>query len=387
MTMFHQKQYSCGVKTMSSGRVIDIRSDTFTKPTPEMYKAMMNAELGDDVYDGDPTAEKLQDTVAKMMKKEAALFVPTGTMGNLVSIMAHCQGRGEEVLLGEECHILVWEQAGISQIANVNARAVKTSPDGKLCLKDLEAKIRWRSDPHWPITRLICLENTFSGRVLPLDYLKQVRELADKYNVKIHLDGARLMNAVVALGTTPDAVVQYCDSVSMCFSKGLGCPVGSIVAGDKDFIARALRHRKVLGGGMRQSGILAAAALVALDKSVARLHVDHDNAKKLAKGLVDMKSSVFTADPQAVETNMVIIQIQDGTNPMTVCQLLATRHEGEEAALGQPVHMKIFPFNGSSLRGTFHQDVSTDDVDWILKKLKFVSDLLSSSKGRLSLMV
>ncbi|CAH3170038.1 unnamed protein product, partial [Porites evermanni] len=265
------------------GRVIDLRSDTVTVPTEEMRAAMAAAEVGDDVYGDDPTVNALQAKAAELTGKEAALFVTSGTMGNLVSVMAHCSGRGDELFVGDIAHITIWEQGGVAQIAGVHPRQVHTNPDGTLDLLEIESKVRSREDAHQPISRLICVEQTHNGtggRVLSLEYLQRVKELAVKLGLRVHMDGARLFNAATALGVPVGQVTQHVDSVTFCLSKALGAPVGSIVAGDKEFISsRCWRHRKVLGGGMRQAGVLAAAGIHALDHIAPKLHEDHANAQ------------------------------------------------------------------------------------------------------------
>ncbi|XP_072167710.1 uncharacterized protein [Diadema setosum] len=372
------KKYSMGIK--DQGYVIDFRSDTITRPTDAMRKAMSEAVVGDDVFGEDPTVNELQTKIAELFKKDAALFVPTGTMSNLISLMSHCQGRGEEVLLGDLCHIFTWEQGGMAQLAGVCPNLVRTLPDGTLDLEELESKIR-PSDIHLTVTRLICLENTHNatgGRVIPLEFFQKVRAIADKHNLKVHLDGARLLNACVALGVSPDVITQYVDSISVCFSKGLGCPVGSALVGSKDFIGRALRHRKVLGGGMRQCGVLAAAALVGLDQGYARLHVDHENAKKLAQGLKDLGSSVFTAEPANTETNMVHVLVREDIPVMQAAQMVGNVADDEASVLGQSIQVKLFPETKHSMRAVMNHHVTEEDVNQAIRKFKFIADKLEN---------
>ncbi|XP_041474327.1 probable low-specificity L-threonine aldolase 2 isoform X2 [Lytechinus variegatus] len=366
---------------MDQGYVVDFRSDTITKPTDAMRKAMSEAVVGDDVFGEDPTVNELQNKVAKMMKKDAALFVPTGTMSNLIAVMGHCTGRGEEILLGDKCHIFTWEQGGMAQFAGVCPHTVKTLPDGTLDLEELESKIR-PSDVHMATTKLICIENTHNatgGRVLPLEFLKKVRAIADKHNLKVHLDGARLLNAAVAMDVTPDVITQYVDSISLCFSKGLGCPVGSALIGSNDFIARALRHRKALGGGMRQCGVLAAAALVGIDQGYARLHVDHENAQKLSKGLKEMGNPVFTSIPENTQTNMVHVLIREDIPSMQAAQLLGNVADDEIATLGQSIQVKLFPETANSLRAAMNHHVTEKDIEMALKKFKFIGEKLDKN--------
>lgn len=371
------KKYSMGIK--DQGYVVDFRSDTITKPTDAMRKAMSEAVVGDDVFGEDPTVNELQEKVAKLFKKDAALFVPTGTMSNLIAVMSHCTGRGEEILLGDQCHIITWEQGGMAQLAGVCPSMVKTNPDGTFDLEELESKIR-PNDIHMPTTRLICLENTHNasgGRALPLDFFEKVRAIADKHKLKVHLDGARLMNACVAMDVTPDVITQYVDSISVCFSKGLGCPVGSALVGSNDLIGRAVRHRKALGGGMRQCGVLAAAALVGLDQGYARLHVDHENAQRLAKGLKEMNSPVFTAEPSNTQTNMVHVLVREDLDVMKAAQLLGNVADDEISVLGQIIQVRLFPENKHAMRAVMNHHVTETDIDMALKKFKFVAEKLA----------
>ncbi|XP_043761285.1 probable low-specificity L-threonine aldolase 1 isoform X1 [Cervus elaphus] len=269
--------------------VVDLRSDTVTKPGPAMRRAMAEAVVGDDDYGEDPTVRELQATAAELLGVEQTLFVPTNTMANLISVMCHCRRRGSQLLLGQECHLHVYEQGGVAQIAGVHSHPLPDLPYGTLDLTELERLVtRSLGSPYHLVCELICLENTHSssgGRVLPLEYLRQVHLLARSHGVRVHLDGARLMNAAVALGVPPARIVEHCDSVSLCFSKGLGAPVGALVGGPKDFIEEAWRLRKALGGGMRQAGVLAAAALVGLADAEEMLQKDHQNAQRFAKGI------------------------------------------------------------------------------------------------------
>lgn len=293
---------------MSDDRVIDLRSDTVTKPTPAMRAAMAAAAVGDDVYGEDPTVNLLEQRVAALLAKEAALFVPSGTMGNLVSVLSHCQ-RGDEMIVGDQAHVFIYEQGGAAAVGGVQPRTVPNLPDGSLDLDLVEECIRSEND-HFPVTRLLALENTHNrcgGRVLHPAYVDQAGTLARRHNLRLHIDGARLWNAAVALQIPPARLVEAADSVSVCFSKGLAAPVGSAVAGSADFIRRARRMRKQVGGGMRQAGILAAACLVALDEMVDRLAEDHANARLLARGLAALDGLALDAD--AVETNILYFDV------------------------------------------------------------------------------
>jgi threonine aldolase len=280
---------------------IDLRSDTVTLPSPEMRQAMMTAELGDDVFGEDPTVRRLEEMAASLTGKQAALFVASGTMGNLAAVLSHC-GRGDEAILGSKAHIHIHEQGGIAALGGVHSRVVSTRADGTMDIAALEAVIN-DDDIHCAPTKLICLENTWYGRVLPLVYMQEVKELAQSANLAVHLDGARIFNAAVALETSAAAIAQYADSVQFCLSKSLGSPVGSVLCGGSEFIARARRARKQLGGGMRQAGILAAAGIYSLKHMVERLKDDHRNAAVFAACL----HKVDGVKVLHAETNMVFI--------------------------------------------------------------------------------
>ncbi|KAJ6951583.1 low-specificity L-threonine aldolase 1 [Populus alba x Populus x berolinensis] len=288
-------------------RTVDLRSDTVTKPTEAMRAAMANAEVDDDVLSYDPSALRLETEMAKVTGKEAALFVPSGTMGNLVSVLVHCNIRGSEVILGNNSHIHIYENGGISTIGGVHPRTVKNNDDGTMDIDLIEAAIRDpRGEIVYPTTRLICLENTQAncgGRCLSAEYTDKVGELAKKHGLKLHIDGARIFNASIALGVPVHRLLQAADSASVCLSKGVGAPVGSVIVGSKSFIAKARILRKTLGGGMRQVGILCAAALVALHENVPKLGDDHKKAKMLAEGLNQIKG--LRLNVAAVETNIV----------------------------------------------------------------------------------
>jgi len=286
----------------------DLRSDTVTQPTPEMREAMATAEVGDDVYGEDPTVNCLQELAAEMMGKEAGLFVASGTMGNLVGILAHCQ-RGDEAIVGNKAHTFLYEAGGISALGGVHSCQLPNQPDGSLALEDIESVIR-SDDPHEPVTRLICLENTHNrcgGTYQTPEYTRRVAEFAHARGLSVHLDGARIFNAAVALGVKAKDLAGPVDSVTFCLSKGLCAPVGSVLCGSKEFIRKALRLRKMLGGGMRQAGILAAAGIVALERMTGRLAEDHARAKKLADGLKQVPG--LALDPGTPATNMVFLSL------------------------------------------------------------------------------
>jgi threonine aldolase len=304
---------------------IDLRSDTVTKPTPAMRKAMAEAEVGDDVYGEDPSVNQLEAMTAELLGKEAAVFVASGTMGNLIAVLSHC-GRGDEMILGDRAHIFRSEQGGAAALGGVHPHIVPNQPDGTLDVQQIEAAIR-ADNEHYPTTKLICLENTHNscgGRVLPVAYMDAVGEFAHARGLQVHVDGARLWNAAVALNIAPARLVQHADSVSVCLSKGLGAPVGSLVAGSSDFIRRARRNRKVVGGGMRQAGVLAAAGIVAITEMVERLADDHANARLLAQELAQLDGLRINVDE--VETNLVFFElVRDDLTPQQLSAALAER--------------------------------------------------------------
>ncbi|MFM7506233.1 MAG: low-specificity L-threonine aldolase [Rubrivivax sp.] len=282
---------------------VDLRSDTVTQPTPAMREAMMRAPLGDDVFGDDPSVNALQERIAALCAKEAALFVPTGTMSNLCGLMAHCQ-RGDEYLVGQMAHTYRWEGGGAAVLGSIQPQPLAQQPDGSIPLADIEAAIK-PDDAHFARTRLRALENTWGGQILPQAYVEQACALAHGRGLATHLDGARLFNAAVASGRAAADLAAPFDSVSVCFSKGLGTPAGSALVGSRELVARAHRVRKMLGGGMRQAGVLAAAALHALEHQVARLAEDHANARLLAEGLQGL-DGVSLAAPQ---TNIVFVDV------------------------------------------------------------------------------
>ncbi|MDF3868139.1 low-specificity L-threonine aldolase [Pseudomonas denitrificans (nom. rej.)] len=282
--------------------IIDLRSDTVTLPTAGMREAMARAELGDDVYGEDPTVNRLEATLAERLGFAAALFVPTGTMSNLLGLMAHC-GRGDEYIVGQQAHTYKYEGGGAAVLGSIQPQPIDGEADGSLDLAKVEAAIK-QDDFHFARTRLLALENTMQGKVLPLTYLAAARELTRRRGLALHLDGARLYNAAVKLGVDACEITRHFDSVSVCLSKGLGAPVGSVLCGDAELIGRARRLRKMVGGGMRQAGGLAAAALYALDHQVERLAEDHGNAQALGRGLAELG---YTVEP--VQTNMVYVGI------------------------------------------------------------------------------
>jgi threonine aldolase len=281
--------------------LVDLRSDTVTRPSPGMRKAMMEAELGDDVFGDDPTVNRLQQRAAEIFGFEAALLFPSGTQSNLAALMSHCQ-RGDEVILGMEAHSYRYEAGGLSVLGSIQPQAIPNRPDGTLDLAEVEAAIK-PDDPHFARTRLLALENTITGRVLSREYLGKAVALARRKNLAIHLDGARVFNAAAQLKMKVKDLCAGFDSVSSCLSKGLGAPAGTVLLGSKPFIDKAKRARKILGGGMRQAGVIAAAGVYALENNVERLRTDHENAERLARGLRELKLDA------AQNTNMVLVRI------------------------------------------------------------------------------
>jgi threonine aldolase len=337
--------------------MIDLRSDTVTRPTPAMRAAMAAAEVGDDVFGEDPTVLALERRVADLLGKPAALFVPSGTRGNQIGVRLHCEG-GEEFLCDAGCHIYCYEQGAYAQLFGIASHPVATE-DGVLSVGHLEDQIR-RDNVHYPLTRLLCLENTHNrgaGRVLPYDGLTEVCEWAAAEGLKRHLDGARLFNAVVATGISADRWAAHFDTVSVCFSKGLGAPVGSAIVGSEEAIVRARRHRKALGGGMRQVGILAAGALYALDHHIDRMAEDHANAKLLAAAVRD--TDVLTLDPPHVDTNIVIFRVSAEWG--TAAELAAELKDRG---------VLMMAFAPQKVRAVTHLDVTRSDIERACEALR-----------------
>ena len=346
---------------------IDLRSDTVTKPSAEMRQAMADAEVGDDVYGEDPSINKLQQKAADLLGKEAGLLMASGTMSNLVAALTHCK-RGDEIIMGDQAHMFWNESAGASALAGAQLRLVPNDPQGRIDLDDLKNAIRPKGNVHMPPTTLICLENTHnrcSGGVLTPDDTKRVADIAHDAGAKVHLDGARLFNASVSLEVPPAALVQDVDDVSFCLSKALSCPVGSILCGSNEFIEGAHKWRKMVGGGMRQAGVLAAAGLVALDNMVDRLADDHSNAKRLAAGLANIEG--ITVDPTSIQTNIVIFEVAESAgNANDVINELA-----DEGVL------VTYP-GQQSLRMVTHRHISASDIDEALSRVAKVMTQMNS---------
>ncbi|HFQ5382624.1 TPA: low-specificity L-threonine aldolase [Vibrio vulnificus] len=332
---------------------MDFRSDTVTRPTPAMREAMANAIVGDDVYGDDPTVNELEAFAAKEAGFEAALFTTSGTQANLLGLMAHCE-RGDEYLCGQQAHNYRYEAGGAAVLGSIQPQPIENNPDGTLPFDKLAAAIK-PDDSHFARTKLLSLENTINGKVLPLSYLQEARAFVDKHNLKLHLDGARVYNAATALDVPVRDIAQYFDSMTICLSKGLGAPVGSLLLGSKEYIAKARRLRKMVGGGMRQAGILAAAGKLALTEQVAQLKVDHANAKALAQGLSELPG--VHVNPDVVQTNIVFAKLDDSVDINAIAQKLA-----EESIIITP---------GNPIRFVTHKDISRQDIDLFLEKLRF----------------
>jgi threonine aldolase len=339
-------------------RIIDLRSDTVTLPSPAMREAISQAELGDDVFGEDPTVNILEEKAAARVGKEAALLVASGTMGNLVSILTHC-ARGEEAILGHLAHTFLYEAGGMAALGGVHPRTVPNQPDGTLALDEIQAAIR-PENVHFPRSRLICLENTHNrcgGAVLPPSYTAALARVAREHGLRVHLDGARIFNAAAALDVDVTELTRHVDSLSFCLSKGLAAPIGSIVCGPRDFIHEARRVRKVLGGGMRQAGIIAAAGIVALDTMVHRLREDHESAARLADGLADIAG--LTIEPTGVRTNIVYFNVADTRT--SAAELVARLAKGG---------LKVLSVGPRRLRAVTHFGIAGDDIDAALRILR-----------------
>ncbi len=327
--------------------IIDLRSDTVTRPGEAMRRAMADAEVGDDVFGDDPTVNRLEARAAELLGKEAALFVPSGTMANLIGVLTHTRP-GDEILLGDQSHIFNYEVGGAARVGGVQTHPLRNRPDGSLDVAEVAAAVR-DGNIHNPANPLLCLENTHNrcgGAAVPVDQMDALTATAHRAGMRVHLDGARIFNAQAALGVPAARIARDCDSVSFCLSKGLGCPVGSLLCGPRDYIAGARRNRKMLGGGMRQAGILAAAGLYALDHHIERMADDHMNARRLAEGLRPHEAFV----PNRPQTNIVVIDVARGT---VGGWLQAFRAAGVLAV----------PFGPTRIRMVTHIDVTAGDIE------------------------
>ena len=351
--------------------VIDLRSDTITHPTEEMRRAMAQAEVGDDVYGEDPSINLLEERAAALLGKEAGLLTASGTMSNLIAGLTYCH-RGDEIVMGDQAHMFWNESAGVSALAGAQVRLVPNDEQGRINPQDLADAIRPRGNVHMPPTTMVCLENTHnrcSGGVLTPQDTKEVADIAHAAGAKVHLDGARVFNAAVALEVPPAELVKDVDDVSFCLSKALSCPVGSVLCGDEEFIGQARRWRKMIGGGMRQAGVLAAAGLVALDTMIERLADDHANARRLAQGLAEIEGLSLNAE--AVQTNIVIFEIDPAIGTATeVMQALAL------------AGVKVTPSRPGSLRMVTHRHIDGEAVTAALVRVAdVVGQLREKNRG------
>jgi threonine aldolase len=332
-------------------KIIDLRSDTVTKPTSAMRAAMAKAVVGDDVYREDPTVNRLEEMTAEMAGHEAALFVCSGTQSNLLALMSHCE-RGDEYIAGQMAHVYRFEGGGGAVLGSIQPQPLDFEEDGTLDLEKVARAVK-PADYHCARTRLLCLENTQAGKALPLDYLARAAAFTRQHRIGLHLDGARIFNAAVKLRVPVGEIARHCDSVSVCLSKGLGAPVGSVLCGRRDLVEKARRWRKVLGGGMRQAGVLAAAGIIALSDHVERLAEDHENARTLALGLAEIGE--LAVDQKGVQTNMVFVSLV----------------EGDAAPLAEFLRQRGILISGrEAIRLVTHLDVTADDVLAVIAAVK-----------------
>ena len=353
-------------------RIIDLRSDTVTLPTDEMRQAIANAKLGDDVFREDPTVNELEEKAANMLGKESGILVPSGTMGNLVSILTHCQ-RGTEILIGDKSHTFYYEADGISAFGGIHSRQLKNQPDGTIKISDIQSAIRI-DNVHFPKTSAITLENTHNlcnGSPLPSEYIRDVATISRSNDIKIHIDGARIFNAAVALDVDVKSLVADTDSVTFCLSKGLSSPVGSIICGSDKFIYHARRNRKALGGGMRQAGIIAAAGIVSLEQMIEQIREDHNNAKFLADGITNIKG--LAVDRENIKSNILYFDIEKEIrrSPNLAKQTINKDQYPFDIILDNIYFLETSP---SRFRLVTHYGIRREDVEKTLDILKIMVD-------------
>lgn len=368
-------------------KVIDLISDTITKPDIHMRQAMFEAEVGDDGYREDPTVYLLENKSSTLFGKEAALFLPSGLMGNLVAMIAHMNGqRGCEVIVGDKSHILLWEQSGAAQFAGLQMREVRNLPDGSFDMSELREKFR-PSNPqdYESYTSLVCIENTHNylgGVVIPLEWLDQIGKFVKEKNVPLHMDGARVFNAAVHLGVPVSRIAEHCDSVTFCLSKGLGAPIGAVLVGNKMFIERCRRIRKSLGGSMRQSGIVAAAGVYALDNCVDRLAVDHLHARKIGNAIHQMASPDVSVNLEKIDTNIIIVKLNNlKINSADLYNMLLKVDNENDDNLNKVnlTSVRISCLYEGCVRLVLHKNISEEDVDMAIEKIKYVIGKISFS--------
>ncbi|CAH0719653.1 unnamed protein product, partial [Brenthis ino] len=361
--------------------IVDLRSDTVTKPTKAMKHAMVNSALGDDVYGEDPTVNTLESKVATLLGKQAALFVPSGTMANLIALMAHCNKRGAEAIVGDLSHIFKYEHGGAAHLGGIQLSTIPNKPDGTFDLKELESRIRG-TDIHEPITSLVVFENTHNycgGKVVPLEWIDDLSGLCKKYNLALHMDGARALSASTYLDVPVERIVRDCDSATLCFSKNLSAPVGSALVGSYHFIQQARRLRKMVGGGWRQAGVLAAAALVALRDVAPRLALDHRRARRLALHIEGLSLKNFSVDVKGQHTNIILVKIAEAS-PLGANQVidrlaqvsLAEIEDDCKTSNDEGVIVKSVCFNNKTIRFVLHNDISDEDLSLAMVKITFV---------------
>jgi len=341
--------------------MIDLRSDTVTFPSPEMKQFIIDAPLGDDVYAEDPSINQLEKMISQLFDKEAALFVPSGTMANLVSVLSQCN-RGDEILLGNKSHIFFYEAGGISSFGGMHSHQLANNSDGTINIHDIKNGIRKTNNVHFPITKLLCLENTHNlcgGHPIDEEYTSSVANIIKPFNIKLHIDGARIFNAAVALKTTVKNLVRDADSVSCCLSKGLSCPAGSLVIGSSKMIGKARRIRKALGGGMRQAGVLAAAGIYALNNMVDRLYKDHDNAFKLASALEQIDT--IKINIKNIKTNIVYFDLKE--------DIISDQKFIDELIKN---NIKIDSKGNQKFRAVTHCGFTENDIDKVITTIKSI---------------
>lgn len=368
----YSPQFTAG----EAAKTIDLRSDTLTVPTDIMRKAMAEAAVGDDVYGEDPTVKILENKVAALLGKEAGVFVPSGTMANLLAVMTHCHERGSEAFIGEKSHLFLYEQGGMAHLAGVQVNLLPNNDDGTFDLELLKSRVRVDNE-HFPRSALICAENSHNacgGKALPLDWLQGLWSMSQDTSIPVHMDGARLLNSAVYQQVPPSKLAEGAKSVSLCLSKGIGAPIGSILASDEKFVQKARRTRKAVGGGMRQVGVLAAAALAALDGAQERIIADHLHAKLLAEGVAAMNSNCVTADSSQLHTNILLLQVLETSAPGFASRLAMVTTEEEKYFGGHQVIIKCLPISPTLVRLVTYGNISSEDVQLALAKIKYVAE-------------
>lgn len=340
---------------------IDLRSDTVTQPNNQMKQFMFDAPIGDDVYGEDPSVNLLEEKASSIFGKEDALFVSSGTMANLISVLSHCQ-RGDEILLGDQSHIFKYEAGGTSVLGGVHSHQLVNNENGTIDIDKIIAAVNNTQDTHYALTKLLCLENTHNrcyGAAINNEYFADVKKAIKEHGIKLHIDGARIFNASVALNVNLDVLTQDADSISCCLSKGLSCPAGSLIIGNKNFIAKARRLRKMLGGGMRQAGILAAAGIYALDHTIERLKDDHNNAQELASGISEISN--IEIDLNKISTNLIFFKLQDDSIT-----------DSEFIQKLKKYNIKIDDRGNRLFRMATHSDFTNNDIEKVIKTFKLI---------------